>query len=160
MKKSIPFRSWYYFRTGYSSYFSFILALANMFTLTYYLSVEKNSALEIIFPSFTAYVIISSVVVIPLVALLGYIHMRRSKAFFSEAQITNESNPYNYKLPPGISQEIIAPLLLQLLVFTRKSNLKENLTPDEESQFKELSDKLDKLNKDGMLKIPKKFDDL
>lgn len=160
MKKSIPFRSWFYFRTGYSQYFSFILAVANMFTITYYLAIEKNNTLEFIFPSFLSYIVISSIIGIPLLVLAGFLHMRRSRAFTSEIEITNESNPYNYKLTPGIQKEIFAPLLLQLLTLTRKSFSSEKLSMDEIEQLKKLDEKLDYLAKGGMLEIPKKFDDL
>ena len=160
MKKSIPFRSWFYFRTGYSQYFSFILAVANMFTITYYLAIEKNHTLEFIFPSFSSYIIISSIIGIPLLVLAGFLHMQRSRAFTSEIEITNESNPYNYKLTPGIQKEIFAPLLLQLLTLTRKSFSSEKLNIDEIDQLKKLDEKLDYLAKGGILEIPKKFDDL
>lgn len=160
MKKSILFRSWFYFRTGYTQYFSFILAVANMFTITYYLAIEKNNTLEFIFPSFSSYIIISSIIGIPLLVLAGFLHMRRSRAFISEIDITNESSPYNYKLAPGIQKEVFAPLLLQLLVLARKSFSSEKLSMDEIEQLKKLDEKLDYLAKGGMLEIPKKFDDL
>ena len=160
MTKSIPFRSWYYFRTGYTQYFSFILAVANMFTITYYLAIEKNHTLEFVFPSFSSYIIISSIIGIPLLVLAGFLHMRRSRAFTSEAEITNESNPYNYKLTPGIQKEVFAPFLLQLLILTRRSFSSEKLNIDETDQLKKLCEKLDYLVKGGMLEIPKKFDDL
>ena len=160
MTKSIPFRSWYYFRTGYTQYFSFILAVANMFTITYYLAIEKNQTLEFLFPSFSSYVVVSSIIGIPLLILAGFLHMRRSRAFISEIDITNESSPYNYKLIPGIQKEVFAPLLLQLLILTRKSFSTEKLSMDEIEQLKKLDEKLDYVAKGGMLEIPKKFDDL
>lgn len=160
MTKSLPFRAWYYFRMGYVQYFSFILAVANMFTITYYLAIEKNHTLEFIFPSFSSYVIISSVIGIPLLVLAGFLHMRRSRAFTSEVEIATESNPYNYKLTPGIQKEVYAPLLLQLLVLARKSTSSEKLSIDEIEQLKKLDEKLDYLAKGGMLDIPKKFDNL
>jgi hypothetical protein len=160
MKKSIPFRAWFYFRTGYSQYFSFILAVANMFTITYYLAIEKNHTLEFIFPSFSSYIMISSIMGIPLLVLAGFLHMRRSRAFASEAEILTESNPYNYKLIPGIQKDVFVPLLLQLLVLTRRSFSSEKLNIDEIDKLKKLSEKLDHLTKGGMLEIPKKLDDL
>ena len=122
MKKSLMFRSWYYFRAGYSQYFGFILAMMNMLTLTYYLALDNNDIFSLIFPSFSSYVIISSMVGIPLLIIIGFLHMRRSRGYSSETEIVNESIPYNYKLPPGIHKEILAPLLLQLLIFSRKSS--------------------------------------
>lgn len=160
MKKSLPFRSWFYFRTGYTQYFSFILAVANMFTVTYYLAIEKNPSLETIFPSFSSYVMISAIVMIPFLIVTGFLHMRRSRAFSSEIEITNESNPYNYVLPPGIHKQIIAPLLLQLLVISRKLHAKEKLSASELEYISTLQNTLEKLNQGGMLDMPKKFDNL
>jgi hypothetical protein len=157
MKKSIPFRSWFYFRTGYSQYFSFILALGNMFTITYYLAIEKNATLDLLFPSFLSYVIISSIVMTPLLVLAGFLHMRRTKAFISEAEITAESAPYNYKLPYGIQKDVYAPLLLHLLIFSRKSFSSEKLSESEMKELNTLNEKLSLLEKGEMLDIPKKF---
>lgn len=158
MKKSLPFRTWYYFRTGYTQYFAFIIAVLNMFTITYYLAIE-NSSINSIFPSFSSYVIISSVIGIPLLIALGFIHMRKSAAFRSESEITSESNPYNYKLLPGIHKEVLAPLLLELLKLLRKSDASE-LSDEETKRLNELDEKLDFLARGGMLDIPKKFDGL
>jgi len=158
MKKSIPFRSWYYFRTGYTQYFTFIIAVINMFTLTYYLAIE-NSTVNTIFPSFSTYVIISSSIGIPILVILGFLHMRRSGAFKAESEITSESNPYNYKLLPGIHKEVLAPLLLELLKLLEKSD-SEQITDEENKRLSELEEKLEFLADGGMLDIPKKFDGL
>ena len=160
MTKSLKFRAWYYFRTGYTQYFVFIIAVLNMYTLTYYLAIEKTFALQSIIPSFSTYVIVSSIIGIPMLIILGFLHMRRSRAFSSEIQITSESNPYNYKLLPGIHKEVLAPLLLELLKLSRKSLSSENLNEKEVAQLKKLDEKLDLLAKRGELEMPKKFDDL
>ena len=159
MKKSLMFRSWYYFRAGYSQYFALILARVNMRTLTYYLALNNNEIFATFFPSFSAYVIISSIIGIPLLIVIGFLHMRRSRGYSSETEIANESIPYNYKLPPGIQKEIIAPLLLQLLIFSRKSLTNEKISSEESIQTKQILDKLKKIETDGTLDMPKKFDD-
>jgi len=158
MKKSITFRSWYYFRAGYSQYFGFVLAMINMLTITYYLALNNNNLFTTIFPSFSVYVIISSIIGIPFLIIVGFLHMRRSRGYSSETEIANESMPYNYKLSPGVQKEIIAPLLLQLLILSRKSALNQTLTSEELSQTKQILDKFNKIDKDGSLDIPKKFD--
>ena len=159
MNKSIPFRSWYYFRTGYTQYFSFILAVLNMYTLTYYLAIEDSSTISTIFSSFSTYVIVSSLIGIPSLVILGFLHMRRSGAFRAESEITSESNPYNYKLLPGIHKEALAPLLLEMLKLSRKST-GEEITEEENERLSELDKKLVLLAKGGMLDIPKKFEGL
>ncbi len=156
MTKSLIFRAWYYFRTGYIQYFSFIIAVVNMYTLTYYLAIENSFS---IFSSFSTYVIVSSSIGLPVLILLGFIHMRRSGAFRAESEISSESNPYNYKLLPGIHKEVLAPLLLELLKLLQKSHL-DDMTEEETERLSELDKKLDLLAKGGMLDIPQKFDDL
>jgi hypothetical protein len=145
MKKKLPFRSWYYFRIGYAQYFAFVLALGNMLTLTYYLVLTNEPSFKTLFPSFSIYVIVSSVVGVPLLMLVGYAHMKRSHAFTSEQDITVESNPYSYKLAPGIMREVMAPLYLELLKLGRKSLSDEKLTDDEANRLQELEKKLDLL---------------
>ena len=160
MKKSIPFRSSFYFVSGYGYYYAFIVAIANMFTLTYYLIVDKNQTLDFIFPSFIIYVIISSAIVFPFLILLGFLHYKRSRAFISDTEIIQESNPYNYKLMPGIHSEALAPLLLELLKLSRKSFSLDKLTVDEILQLEKLEKKLEHLAEGNMFEIPKNFDEI
>jgi hypothetical protein len=159
LKKNLLFRSWFYFRTGFAQYFSFIIAAGNMFTITYYLLIENIASLDIIFPSFSSYVIISSIVGIPSLAILGFVHMKKSHAYKSESDIIHESLSYNYKLMPGIHRECLAPLYLELLRLGRKSLLDEKITDEEIEKLHNLESKLDLLAKGGSLPIPKKFDE-
>jgi len=160
MRKKLPFRSWVYFRTGYTQYFAFILAVANMFTITYYLVIESNTFFEPLFSNFSSYVIISSIIGIPLLTLVGFAHIRKSHAYASEAEIAHESHPYNYKLTPGIQKECMAPLLLELLKLGTKSISVQKLTEDESKKLEKLEQNLDLIAKGGSLPIPKRFDDL
>lgn len=157
MNKKLHFRSWFYFRTGYTQYFAFVLAIANMLTTTYYLAIVKNPFLGNIFTSFSTYIIISSVIGIPLLTILGFIHMRRSLVYSSEQDILQESWPYNYYLLPGIQKEILAPLLRDLLMLGRKSISNENMTEEEIRKLDELQHKLELLVTGGSLAMPKKF---
>ena len=50
-KNNIGFRGWYYFRTGWTTYFAFILAAINTLTVTYFLAIENYPILKSIFPS-------------------------------------------------------------------------------------------------------------
>jgi len=124
------------------------------------LSVDKNQTLDFIFPNFTVYIIISSAVVFPLLILIGFLHYKRSRAFVSDTEIIQESNPYNYKLMPGIHSEALAPLLLELLRLSRKSFSLEKLTNDEILELEKLEKKLEILAEGNMLEIPKNFDEL
>lgn len=118
------------------------------------------SSLDIIFPSFSIYVIISSIVGIPLLVVIGFFHIKKSHAYRSEADITTESNPYFYKLLPGIQSECVAPLFLELLQLGRKSLNNEPITDDEQKKLINLEKKLELISQGKMLDIPKKFDDL
>ena len=160
LKKNLLFRSWFYFRTGFAQYFSFIVAAGNMFTITYYLLIENIPSLDIIFNSFSSYVIVSSAIGIPLLTILGFVHMKKSHAYKSESDIVHESLSYNYKLMPGIHRECLAPLYLELLRLGRKSLSNEKIDDDEIKKLEDLESKLDLLSKGGSLPIPKKFDDV
>jgi hypothetical protein len=151
MKKKLAFRSWYYFRIGYAQYFAFILALGNMLTLTYYLVLTNEPSFKIFFPSFSIYVIISSFIGVPLLILVGYAHMKRSHAFKSEQDIVVESNPYNYKLAPGVNKECLGPLYLELLKLGRKSLSDEKLIDEEIIKLQELEKKLDLISQGDSL---------
>lgn len=159
MKKNLPFRAWFYFRTGLSQYFSFVIALGNMFTITYYLLIDNLSFFDSVFPSFSSYVITSSIIGIPLLTVLGFIHMKKSHAYKSEADIVHESLPYNYKLMPGIHKECLAPLYLELLRLGKKSLTDEKISDEEIKEIEILEAKLEMLSKGGSLTEPTKFDE-
>ena len=64
MKKNIFFRSWFYFRQGWSVYFAFIFAALNTLIVTYYLAIENAPFLKSLFPSFIEYVVILVTIVL------------------------------------------------------------------------------------------------
>ena len=117
MVKNTVFRSWYYFRMGYSSYFAFIFAAINTLTVTYFLAIENYPVLKEVFPTFTIYTIIAVGIGIPMLVCVGYFHFKRTTAFRSETAINFESNPFsrrmlvNTELSLKINQELIALLL-------------------------------------------------
>ena len=94
MKRNLAFRSWYYFRNGWSTYFAFIFAAINTLTVTYFLAIERYPFLHDIFPTFLHYVVILCLTGIPILILVGYAHFKRTSAYRSEADIGMEVNPY------------------------------------------------------------------
>lgn len=146
MRKKLPFRAWSYFRIGYAQYFTFILAIANMYTLSYYLIIDNEPTIRAIFPNFSVYVIVFTGFILPILIIIGYVHMKRSHAFIADTDILFESNPYNYKLAPGITREVTAPLFLELLILGRKSLSDEKLTDDELKRLRELEQKINFLS--------------
>ena len=156
MKKRLPFRVWYYFRQGWALYFAFVLSAVNTLTVTYYLAIEKIPSLQTVFPSFAIYVIFAVLIGIPLLVLVGYIHFKKSPAYGSEQDVTQESFPYNYKLPPGWWREAVMPSFLEILRLNVKLLNKETLTDEEKKEIKDSQEKLEKLIDGGYVGHPKK----
>jgi len=138
MLKLKPFRLWYYLRTGYTTYFTFIFASINVMTVTYYLAIENLPVLKEIFPTFTNYVLILIIVGIPSLILTGWLHFRRSTAYKSEAEIAMESNPYIYKLPPGYWINAVMPFFLQTSKMLVKISNNEPITDEELAKISKL----------------------
>ena len=122
MGKNLGFRAWFYFRQGWSVYFAFLFAALNTLTVTYYLAIEKVPELQVIFPSFTQYVIIIISIGIPLLVAIGYIHYKKTNAYKSEASVNFESNPFPRRTL--INSEIILRLNLEILEILKNSNEK------------------------------------
>lgn len=159
MKRNIHYRAWFYFRTGYGQYFTFAFGIVNMLTLTYYLAIEGGGWMASLFPSFLSYVLVCSLVITPTVCAVGYFHMRRSHAFASDLDITTESHPYNYKLPPGIMKECLTPMYQEMFRLLLKSVQKRDEVSDKElDRLKALYQKLDLLDHGNSLPKPKHFD--
>ncbi len=136
MKHSLGFRSWFYFRVGWSTYFAFAFAAINTLVTTYYLAIEKASMLKALFPSFGIYVILITSIGIPVLVVIGYVHYKRSKAFQSENDILLESNPYQRRTI--VNTEIILQLMLQLIELNLKLSQNGKLTKDEEQEISKL----------------------
>ena len=151
MVKFKTFRYWFYLRQGYTTYFNFIFAGINTLTVTYYLAIENIPSLKAVFPSFIEYVIIIVVVAIPLLVFTGYLHFKRSAAFKSEQEISFESNPYIYKLPPGYAKYVIMPQNLLVTKLLVKVLSGEKLTKKELEEIGELQTKMELLMDGGYI---------
>lgn len=138
----------------------FVLGVLNTLTLTYYLAIDNYPVLESVFPSFTYYVAITTVVGFPLLIMLGYVHMRRSSAFRSDVEVTIESNPYMYRLPPGLHREVYAPFFYDVLTILKKSDAGEEISDKDLDKIRNLDKKLDFLIGGGTLTKPKNFEGL
>lgn len=136
MKSNLAFRSWFYFRVGYSTYLSFALAAISTLVTTYYLAIEKAPALKALFPSFGTYVIIATVIGIPTLISIGYIHYKRSRAFHAENDIQVESNPYLQRTV--VNLDIILQLMLKSIELNLKISKNEKLTDDEMQEIVKL----------------------
>ena len=139
-KKSIGFRSWYYFRTGWSTYFAFILAAINTLTVTYFLAIDNYPVLKAVFPSFEQYIVIIVSIGIPLLVLTGFVHFKRTQAFKSEVDVLIESNPYQRR--NTVNAEINLRLNLKILALMLKISRKESFSESEIQEIEKLSDEI------------------
>ena len=144
VKKNIGFRSWYYFRTGWSTYFAFILAAINTLTVTYFLAIDNYPILKAVFPSFEQYIVIIVSIGIPLLVLIGFVHFKRTQAFKSEVDVLIESNPYQRR--NTVNGEINLRLNLKILAMMLKISKKESFSESEIQEIRELSDEIKNLS--------------
>ena len=145
MKRNTGFRFWFYFRSGWSTYFAFIFAAINTLVVTYYLAIERYPQLESIFPNFLQYVVIIVSVGIPLLILVGYAHWKRTPAYRSEADITMESNPYVARML--VNSEILLQLNLKLTELIIKQSKNEKASDDELAEITKLQKELSEFSK-------------
>ena len=149
MGKNLGFRAWFYFRQGWSTYFAFIFAAINTLTVTYYLAIENLPVLKQFFPSFILYLITVSVIGIPVLVSIGYVHYKRSSAYKAEAAINIESNPYIKRLLSSMEVILLSHLKTTQLLSKLSKNEKLSSTElDELSALEKLlasqiDDKLD-----------------
>jgi len=139
-------RFWYYFRVGYATYLTFVLGYVSTLITVYYLAIKNLPDLLNIFPHFVPFAILATIVGAPLSVAIGWLHLKRSHAYSSEADITVESNPYSYKLVPGKEAEAFAPSYLELLTLLRKLLEAQNLLSEaDDMRVKALEAKLHSL---------------
>ncbi len=155
--QDLVFRSWYYFRTGYNTYLTFPIGYVSTLVTIYYLAIRNVSGLESIFPKFSTFGIVATIVSFPLSVAIGWGHLKRSQAWKSEIDVSTEANPYNYKLPPGYSKEVLFPLLQELLMGTTQLLDKQDLIdPSRRKHLEELQRKLDLLLHGGYVGHPRR----
>ncbi len=133
-KSKFAFRSWFYFRNGWSLYFAFIFAAINTLVVTYYLAIDKIPFLLNLFPTFAHYVITMVVVGIPMLILIGYVHYKKSPAYKSEASIVFEINPYVRR--NLINSELSLELNLKILDLILRLSNQEKLNESELNAIK------------------------
>lgn len=156
MRRKLPFRAWFYFRMGWATYVAFVFAAINTLVTTYYLAIKDVPTLKVIFPSFGAYLGITTMIGVPLLIGIGYFHFKKSHAYSSEMDVATESNPYYYKLPPGYTIEVMFPLYRALTNLLIKMANNQKLTEAELNELNELQNKIDVLTKGGHVGNPKR----
>ena len=149
MGKIQPFRYWYYLRQGYQLYFAFIFAGINTMVITYFLAIERAPFLKEIFPTFPTYAAVLILVGVPILVLAGYLHFKRLPAFKSEAEVTVVSNPFQYKLGPGMGKHVNMPYNLLMSKLMIKLLTNQKITDNEIKEMQELQKKMEHLIKGG-----------
>ena len=151
------YRAWYYFRQGYSTYLTFLLGYVSTLVTVYYLAVKNMPPLLDLFPSFREFAVLATVIGVPLGVGIGWAHMKRSGLYTSEQDIAVESNPYQYKLPPGYVKEAWGPLMMMQLRLVRKiSESRGFVTDSERIEMEELEKKWRKLLEGGYVGSPRR----
>ena len=154
--EELAFRAWFYFRNGYSTYLSFPIGFFTFISTTYYLAVQNVPFLKDVFPRFYMYIVVAVVLIFPLGVLIGWLHMKRTLAYPAQMAISVESNPYNYKITPGIGSEISWPMYHLLLETIKKISEKEDiLSAEEKKEFEELIIKIERLRKGEVIGAPR-----
>ena len=150
MARNPGFRAWFYFRNGWSLYFALILAAINTLTVTFYLAIEKYPDLNWLFPSFLHYILVVSVIGIPFLILVGYVHYKRTAARKAEVDISYETDAY--KARTLVNTEIAITLNMQLLDIITKISKKQELSAEGYQELEKLREKLAKFTSDRTFK--------
>ena len=142
MGKNVTWRGWWYFRQGWSNYFTFLMAAVNTLTVTYFLAIERYPVLVALFPNFIQYVLIVASIGIPLLVLVGYAHWKRSSARKAEVDIFYEVNPYIVRIITNT--EMVVQMNLKLNQHILKLNQGQKLSEQEINDLSQLQEKLSK----------------
>ena len=140
MEKNLGFRGWFYFRTGWATYFAFIVAAINALTVTFFLAIENYPSLSVIFPTFFHYIVIVVGVGVPILVLVGYVHFKKSKSFRAEADVLIETNPHIRRILQNT--EVLLPSYLKLIESVVKLSENKKLTDKELEEVSKLQKKL------------------
>ena len=142
MEKNLTFRGWFYFRTGWATYFAFIVAAVNALTVTFFLAIEKYPLLSVIFPTFFHYVVIVVGIGVPLLIIVGYVHYKRSKSFRAEQDILIETSPHIRRILQNT--EVLLPSYLKITELIIKLSDNKKLTDKELEEVSKLQNLLNK----------------
>ena len=140
MEKNLGFRGWFYFRTGWATYFAFMVAAVNALTVTFFLAIENYPSLSMIFPTFFHYIVIVVGVGVPVLVIVGYVHYKRSKSFRAEADILIETSPHIRRMLQNT--EILLPIYLKLTELMVKLSENKKLTDKESEEISKLQKQL------------------
>ena len=140
MEKNLGFRGWFYFRTGWATYFAFIVAAINALTVTFFLAIENYPSLSVIFPTFFHYIVIVVGVGVPILVLVGYVHFKKSKSYRAEQDILIETSPHFRRILQNT--EVLLTSYLKLTELMMKLSENKQLTDEELKEVSKLQKQL------------------
>ena len=140
MEKNLGFRGWFYFRTGWATYFAFVVAAINALTVTFFLAIEKYPSLSVIFPTFFHYIVIVVGIGIPVLVLVGYVHYKKSKSYRAEQDILVEASPHFRRILQNT--EFLLPSYLKITELIMKLSENKKLSDKELEEVSKLQKQL------------------
>jgi len=149
-------KSLFYLRTGYVIYLAMLVGIINVFTTSYFLAIKNMPIILEIFPRFDIYVIVITLIAIPFVTFVGWLHFKRLGTYSAEISAYSKAYPWNYKLQHGYNKEVFGPAYLMLLKLNIKKVTGEKLSEDEEKEILHLESLLRKLIEGGYVGNPPK----
>lgn len=146
------YRLWFYLRTGLSNYIGLPISAFNMIFLVYLTLININPSISKYMPIFFVTI---TVIILFLGIVLGLVHFKKTLAFSAELDILIESNPWYYKVTPGINKEIVIPYFIHSLEGLRRlSDESLDLTQDESELINFLLNEGNDLLKGKVIKDP------
>lgn len=87
--------------------------------------------------------------------IIGWYHMKKTLAFKEQMETTIESNPFSYKIQPGIAKELSWPYFIAMVDFMESMLRHSDLLTDEhKNKLDDMRDKAKHLIKGGSLGLP------
>ena len=123
-------------------------------TSTYFLAIDKIPELFSIFPTFEIYIVTIITIGIPIVVLVGWIHLKKVGTFSAEQNVSAEIQPFNYKPLPGFSEKVIFPTYRELVKLLIKKINNEKLSENDKNRLNQLEKDLIKLINGGHVGNP------
>lgn len=149
-------RSYFYYRNG-SVLVSLPLTFFGLASAIYYLAMDHIPLLKMMFPSFTRFLIIGGITLFILSVGTGYIYVKRSFFYPTDMQITQEANPFAYRLAPGRDTEFQKATLLNAQFLHRLADRFNLYQSNEERKvWQDYMNKLEFLIEGGDLRKLKK----
>jgi hypothetical protein len=142
---------------GYSTYLVFILGIISTLVTVYYLAIKDVPQLLNIFPRFIPFAVLCTAIGVPVAVAIGWVHLKRSNLYSSEADITVEANPWNYKVQPGWWREALFPALYaQLRLLHQLADRGSLVSADDRKELESLEEKLKTLIEGGFIGTPRR----